>query len=301
MWFVFAIITTIAWGSADLFYKKGSDSDDLDSHLKIVVMVGLVMGLHGFIYMITKGISFDPFNLIKYFPVSFFYILSMTIGYVGLRYIELSISSPVQNSSGAVTAILLFAFFRDQLGFINIMGIIIITIGLYAIAHLDNKESERLRALEGIKADDKYTKSFKAIIFPLLYCLVDGIGTFIDSVYLDKLQLITEDDALLAYEFTFLIAGLIALIYLLFIKKEKFSPAKEKDRFFAACFETLGQFFYVFALAGNSIIVAPLISSYSIVSVILSRIFLKEKLTKAQYFVVLCVIFGIGLLGVEIP
>ena len=40
-----------------------------------------------------------------------------------------------------------------------------------------------------------------------------------------------------------------------------------------------------------------MIASYSIVSLILSRIFLKEKLTKKQYAMVLTVMIGIALLG----
>ena len=105
MWFLCAVMTFFLWGLADLFYKKGSDPGDKLSHLKIVVMVGLVMGIHGLGYMLINHISFSPFSMIKYLPVSALYILSMTIGYVGLRYIELSIASPVQNSSGAITAV----------------------------------------------------------------------------------------------------------------------------------------------------------------------------------------------------
>ncbi len=41
-----------------------------------------------------------------YLPVSLLYISSMAMGYVGLRYIELSISSPICNSSGALVAVL---------------------------------------------------------------------------------------------------------------------------------------------------------------------------------------------------
>jgi drug/metabolite transporter (DMT)-like permease len=40
-------------------------------------------------------------------------------------------------------------------------------------------------------------------------------------------------------------------------------------------------------MSSNAIIAAPLIASYSIFSVILSRIFLKEKLSKAQYAVII--------------
>jgi hypothetical protein len=42
---------------------------------------------------------------VAYLPASVMYILSMTLGYVGLRYIELSISSPICNASGALVAI----------------------------------------------------------------------------------------------------------------------------------------------------------------------------------------------------
>lgn len=299
MWFLFALLTTFAWGSADLFYKKGSDSNDKISHIKIVIMVGLVMGIHGIWYMLTNDIHFSPFQLIYYFPVSLCYILSMTVGYIGLRYIELSISSPVQNSSGAITAILLFIFFKQDLGWLEIIAIIIISTGVFAIAVLEKKKESEELAINNVKIDRKYQIGFLAIIFPILYCIIDGLGTFADAIYLDELALISENDALLAYEFTFFICAVIAFVYCTVIKKQKFSFIKERDKGIAAIFETIGQFFYVFAMSGSAIIAAPLISAYSIVSIILSRIFLKEKLTKKQYMVIVYVIIGIILLGIS--
>lgn len=94
MWFMFALLTAFAWGGADLFYKKGTDSQDRYSHIKIVIIVGIVMGIHATAYMLIQGLTFDPMDLIRYFPVSALYILSMAVGYIGLRYIELSIASP---------------------------------------------------------------------------------------------------------------------------------------------------------------------------------------------------------------
>ena len=43
------------------------------------------------------------------------YILSMIFGYAGLRYIELSVSSPICNSSGAITALLCFLFLGQRM------------------------------------------------------------------------------------------------------------------------------------------------------------------------------------------
>ena len=139
MWFLFALLTTLSWGVADLFYKKGADSKDKYSTMKIGIMVGLVMGIHAILYMLIKGIPFNPLDMVKYLPVSFFYILSMLIGYLGLRYIELSISSPVQNSSGALTAIALILLFPRELGALEIAGIVLITGGVIGLAILEKK------------------------------------------------------------------------------------------------------------------------------------------------------------------
>ena len=70
--------------------------------------------------------------------------------------------------------------------------------------------------------------SFEIILFPLIYCILDGLGTFIDSLYLDKFEIISEDVALVTYEYTFLIFGLISWIYCK-IKKEKITI--KEDRF----------------------------------------------------------------------
>ena len=110
LWFFLALICVFGWGCADLFYKKGTDDSDRYSHLKIAVWVGLVMGVCAIALLIIfhKQFSFGSFfiDMVKYSPASLSYIISMVIGYAGLRYLELSIVSPVQNASGALSALL---------------------------------------------------------------------------------------------------------------------------------------------------------------------------------------------------
>ena len=81
------------------------------------------------------------------------------------------------------------------------------------------------------------------------------------------------------------------------IKKEKFHIKKQGNNLAAAVFETIGQSFYVYAMSGNGIVAAPMVAAYSIVSVILSRLILKEKLKGRQYAAVAVVMAGIILLG----
>lgn len=133
-------------------------------------------------------------------------------------------------------------------------------------------------------------------------------GTFFDAYYLDSLETtplvnVTEETlenvANTSYELTFLICAILIFVFIRFIKKEKIGPKKQKDRIGAAVFETIGQFTYVYALSGNGILAAGMISAYSIVSIILSRIFLREKLNIKQYAVIIIVMIGIILLGIN--
>lgn len=298
MWFFWALIALIAWGVADLFYKKGNDPKDANSALKTVVMVGLVMGLHVlFYYVIYEGIAYDWHNLIRYLPVSSMYILSMTLGYVGLRYIELSISSPISNSSGAVSAMLTFFLLGGTMANVQFFAVALISIGIFLLSLFEKQEFDAELKQEGAVVERKYRIGPIAIIFPILYCIIDGLGTFLDGYYLEYKQIMPEDQANMSYELTFLIVSLIAWAYLELVKKDNVFVFRERDRGLAAIFETLGQFFYVGAISTNAIIVAPMIASYSIVSVILGRIFLKEKLSVKQYLVVAIIMIGIAILG----
>ena len=312
MWFLFALITMIAWGTADMFYKKGANPNESSTGLRTVIMVGIVMGIHAVFYMLTADVSFTPADMVRYLPVSFFYIVSMFVGYVGLRYLMLSISSPVQNSSGAVTLILCCVLFIQSLGALDIIGVVVICAGVLLLAVLEKQSNKQ--TLSKI-SDKKHTVSAFAIFFPIAYCILDSMGTFLDAIYLGEaetaarfswlsrilegFEVMNEDTALIAYELTFLFAGAVAFLFLRLVKKEKFTFRGETNRLLAAVFETAGQFTYVRAMAGRAVIAAPMVASYSIVSLILGRIFLKERLNKKQYVVVMIIIIGIVLLGVS--
>ena len=135
---------------------------------------------------------------------------------------------------------------------------------------------------------------FLVILFPLIYCILDGLGSFIDSLYLDKFEIITEDVALVTYEYTFLLYAIVSWIYCR-VKNEKITLKQDKDKWIAAIFETAGQVAYVFALAGNSTISASIVGSYCVLSFLLASIVLKERLNWVQYLGI-----GINILGIII-
>ena len=58
MWFTFAIIALLCWSGSDLFSKIGcQDAKDKYSHLKMVMAVGLVMGLHAAYEVFFNGVE----------------------------------------------------------------------------------------------------------------------------------------------------------------------------------------------------------------------------------------------------
>ena len=296
MWAIYALLTFACWGIADLFYKVGNYQEGEYNHLKTGILVGLVMGIHASIYLLYKGIDIRILDIIKYLPVSLLYILSMVIGYKGLKYLELSISSPIQNTSGVITAILLLIFFKEKYNIPFYIATVLIFIGIFWLSAIQIKENKKER--DNYKKNNKVSKIIIfTIIFPLVYCLLDGAGTFLDGIYLDKLEIISEDVALVSYEYTFLIYAIITFIYLK-IKNVKFKVSSEKPKLMAAIFETIGQFFYVFAMGINATISAPIVGSYCILSMLLSRVFLKEKLERNEYMAIFLVVIGIVVLAI---
>ena len=208
----------------------------------------------------------------------------------------MSISSPIQNTSGVITAILLLIFFKEHYDIPFYIATLLIFIGIFSLSLMEIKSNKEER-IKYRKNNIKSKVIMFTIIFPLIYCLLDGAGTFLDSIYLDKMKLISEDSALIAYEYTFLIYGIITYIYLKY-KNVKFSKKIDNSKLFAAIFETGGQFFYVFAMGINATISAPIVGSYCVLSMLLSRIFLKEKLSIKEYIAIFMVIIGIVILAI---
>ena len=115
MWFIFALLTALLWGVAELFYKKGARQDEKYAHLKICICVGTVMGIHAIFTLLTQNINYNPVNLIRYLPVSMLYIISMAFSFFGMRFIEESISDPIENTSGAICSVLCVVFLGEVL------------------------------------------------------------------------------------------------------------------------------------------------------------------------------------------
>jgi len=298
MWFWLALITLLCWSGSDLFSKIGCrDGSDKYSHLKMVMAVGVVMGLHAAYEVFVNDVVINMDVIMTYLPVSLLYIGSMTLGYLGLRYIELSVSSPICNASGALVAITALITGDEEYPPLVLAAIAAVCIGVIGLGIVEAREDDELRAARQEAGNFKYAKSWLALALPVAYCLLDAAGTFADNIVLQNLN---EDSANVAYELTFLAAGIVCFIYTVLIKKQKLLPKMEAPKYVGAIFETAGQFAYIYAIADEEHLAmsAPIISAYCVASVIWSRVFLKEKLSLKHYGCIALVVIGIVIMGV---
>ena len=315
-WLFFSVATALLWGTAELFYKKGAQPNEKYSHLKICVWVGIIMGAHAIFTLVTQDIGFNPINLLRYLPVSLFYIISMAFSYFGMRFLEESISDPIENTAGVICVLLFALFMGDEFSWLTWVAVGVIGVGVVGVSYLENRgETPRKKNYGKVLA-------VVAFIMPFLYALLDAFGTFLDDAFfliedvassplVDVTEETIEAVANTSYELTFALFALGLYIFMkakkvqfgpIFTKKESsgkftFSPA-HRDKLLAAVFETAGQFTYVYALGGVDAVAAPILSSVCVVSLLLSRIFLKEKLSWKTYAFIAVVIVGILLLAV---
>lgn len=317
MW-IFVIVSTLCWGIAEIFYKKGNTPNEKYSHLKTAVFVGLFMGIYATIMLFTQGVDLAafPINFLRYLPVASCYILSMVCSYFGVKYVEESIADPIENSSIAIVPILCAIFLRETFKLPIIIGIIIVVAGVICLGVFDRKGANDRKTQLGKKL------GIIAIGMPFCYMLLDSIGTFLDIFYTDSVEttfLINVTEANLehtancAYEFAFLLVAIGIYIFLKIKKVKLFGNESiehkgerkwftgvldQKWKILAALFETGGQATYLFALsAGGGVAAVILGAGTVIVSLILSRILLKEKLSFLQYLFIFIILTGIIVLS----
>ncbi len=277
-------------------------------HFVITLIGGAIIdntvGVDG-VPKIISSLFYTDFKLrdfVNYLPIAALYIFAMALGYIGLRYIELSISSPICNSSGALAFVLCLAFglvSTKDITLTTIIGILMITVGIVALGFVEQKEDEQVKRARREKANRKYTKSVLAFLLPISYLIIDALGTvgdeFIASKDFKGFE-ITDYAANSAFELTFFLLAVFAFVWLKLVKRDVVFKGN-KDLLMGGVCETVGQVFYMAVMFSDFSAGMVIISAYCAISVLWSRIFLKEKMSWKHYAVIALVIAGIVILG----
>ena len=302
MWLLFATITVLLWGTSETIFKKVSTIEK-HSVLKLISFNGIILGICAIVFMLITRTEINLNILITYLPVALIYIASMFCTYKAMTLVKVSILSPLQNSSCAITTILCIFLLKQEVGIPQIIAIALIIICMILLSI--NKD-EVLRLESGDKEADKknakraYLLYLKGIAFALGYWFLDGIGSFMDDYTLEAN--LSAEQVIIAYSFIYGIIGVIcAIIVKIKDRDYKYTKVKEnKLKLLGTIVETAGQYTYIYAFAfGDAALASPYIAAYSVVTVILSRIFLKEKLSKKQYVLIALILAGMITLSIE--
>lgn len=312
-WLALTITCIIMWGITDILYKKSSDYSDPLSHYKTFVWIGIIMFIAGSIMASFSDTLFDTIKLIpdNFYLVllSFFYAIALFFGLLGKKHLDASVVSPLENIDGAMAAIILYFYFlfagfsniTNSISIMDIIGTITILVGVVFLGIQEHK----LSVQEATIAEDKKRHRLGAIalIFPIIYNLVDAISMVaIGITVTEGAEATIPDIDFFVFECAaFSLVAICMWLYMLIVKKYKYNPFKKKEivRCGAASGETFGTMTFILAVGCNPILTAPITSSYCLVTIVLARIFLKERLTKKQYISISLLIIGIALLGIS--
>ena len=203
-----------------------------------------------------------------------------------------------------------------ELTITDIFAVVLITFGIIWLGIVEYQESDEVKLVRSEGSGFKYTKSFIAILIPIIYLVLDGLASVGDEIVYDRELFVSDYAANTAFEFTSLCFAIFAFCYVKFIKKQKFftitveeklengeiitkSLPYSKDLVIGGICETIGQIFYMAVVASPFVQGLPIISSYCVLSVVWSRIFLKEKLSVKHYIAIVATLLGIMILGLS--
>ncbi len=311
MWFGLTLLAMLGWGVEDVFLKCGAERDDADAQYKIAAWLGAIMGLS---LIVLRPLSESGLPLVRLVVANKFFLIvplayaaTMVLSNVGLRYLEMSIMSPVENASGAFPMVIMIVYFLatgkissvgDELSLLDLTGTLCIVGGMVALAVVQRRLFHRKEEIRN--ENTRYRFGALALIFPLIFCLGDTLDTVVGGIMLKEKE-IGEIDLFRLYCLMFLVVGAASYFILVIRRKKLYNPltVREMPKMAAGVCETLAYVSYIYALAAKPLLVAPLVSAYCIISILLSRIFLKEKLRVSQYLCIAVIVAGIVVLGIS--
>lgn len=312
-WLLLTLSCIILWGVTDIFYKKSSNFSDSLSCFKTFVWIGIVMAPAGGIMALCSSTVGNSIRMLAdnlyLLPLCVIYAIALFFGLMGAKHLDASVVSPLENIDGAIAAIVLYFFFlftnssnvTDRVGIVDIIGTLAIVVAVVFLGVQEHKLSKQEISLE--EKEKKHRLGALALIFPIAYNLVDAASMVAMGITVSGETEVTIPDTDFFF-FECVVFSAIAVfvwLYMLIVKKHVYNPFKKSElvRCGAATGETLGTMAFTFAVAMNPILTAPITSAYCLVTILLARVFLKERLTKKQYLSLLLLIIGIGLLGIS--
>jgi drug/metabolite transporter (DMT)-like permease len=312
-WLILTLSCIILYGITDILLKKSLNYSDPLSQYKTFIWIGLVAAPVSVIMAICSDTLPDSIRIVAQnpyiIPVNIFYVVAMFFGLLGAKHLDASVVSPLENIDGAITAIILYLFFfltgrshvTNSIGIVDIIGTVAITVGVVLLGIQEQKLSKQEAKLDEDKK--KHRLGALALLFPIVYNLADALSMVATGIMVsgETEFSIPDIDYIFFESLAFFLFSIFMWLYMLIAKKHVYNPFRKTELycFGAATCETLGTVAFTLAVAISPILTAPITSSYCLVTIILARILLKERLTKKQYLSLAFLVAGIATLGIS--
>ena len=312
-WLLLTFACIVLWGFTDILLKKSLDYSDPLSQFKTFIWIGIIMAAAGGIMALCSNTLHNSIRMLSdnlyLIPLCVFYVIAVFFGLLGTKHLDASVVSPLENIDGAIAAIVLYFFFlftdrhhiTDKIGVVNIIGTVAIIAGVVLLGIQEQKLAKQEINLD--KSKKKHRLGALALIFPIVYNLVDAASMVAMGITVSEETEVSipDIDFFIFESIGFAVIAVFLWLYLLLFKKHVYNPFKKTEltRCGAATCETLGTMAFTFAVGINPILTAPITSSYCLVTIVLARIFLKERLTRKQYMSLALLVIGIALLGIS--
>jgi len=263
---IFAILAMVLWGAEELFLKKAIDGlKSLTAYL-INTLTGVVLQVAIVLFLFSEKIrllTFPEFWLVLL--ASFIGFLGYVFLYLALEKQEVSLIASLDESWIIVSVLIAIIFLGERLSLVNTLAILVILAGA-ALVSLDFSKIRRIKMISGA-GYEFISLIFIGTVVPLEKFVVDRIG---------------EANAIF-YLVILVVPMIFAWKLFLHQKFVRPNPKMLGIAMLSGISDGIAFVFYLLAINRATVsIVAPIVASSLVVTVILARIFLKEKMTEKQ-------------------
>jgi len=280
---LFGLTAMLGWGLADFFAKKAVDEIGDFKTLLWAQTVGLVF-LSFFYFMFGANFSYTITNILIFAITGVLGTSAYLLFYRALRKGQLSVISPIQASWVVITVILSVFFLKESLSSVQIYAIIITIIGIILVSfkYKDLVKLNLKNFLPGVP-EDMVSMTFWGVNFVIIGFLISQFNWFVPILFLRffTVLLLFGSTGAKKEHITFHTKKVVPWLMLI------------------GLFDVMA--FVGFGLGVNSeyvSIVSPVAASFPLITVIMARVFLKEKLDLNQIIGFVGILIGLLILSV---
>ena len=318
MWISLTLLSTLFFALCEVFDKIGSSLEEEDTEWKIIVWFGISNAIFAavifFVKLCTPG--FSAIEAMKSNPIVFvpqvLYSLSLLVSFLSLKLIPVFVESPLCCAEGAIgfIAVIVMYMFLGKDALIEeeitplkvfLAAAIFVCIIVFSYYHSKAEDKEANKRLAG---DNKFLKNGSFAIPGILLALLSAVFDAASSTV--NIYIVGEVYSAVDYFYVdSIIMAILAAIafFVIWIKRGRpYNPfgKGEWSRALGGFCDCIGGALNILAYELNPFYTDVIIGTYCVITVLISKIILKEKISKkANAWMIFTVIFVVAFSAAE--